>query len=162
LTQGGSLVVLECLLESMARLRPDIEWALAAHGSLRFSRNPPANLVRVDIGDIDRSRFGAPRWYELGLPSAVVRLGVDVVFSLTNYLPIRRLPCPTVLLVQHAGHFSDASTGFRPASETSRSHRGLAAENAVGPAIGSNGDGSDGANGSPGRRDRHADRPFPR
>ncbi|MGH7001152.1 MAG: glycosyltransferase [Stellaceae bacterium] len=92
----------------MARLRPDIDWALAAHGSLRFSRNPPEILACVDIGDIDRSRFGVPRWYELGLPSAVARLGVNVVFSMTNYLPIRRLPCATVLLVQHAGHFSDA------------------------------------------------------
>ncbi|MGH9746748.1 MAG: glycosyltransferase [Candidatus Acidiferrales bacterium] len=91
----------------MARLRPDIDWALAAHRSLRFSRNPPENLVCVDIGDIDRGCFGAQQWYELGLPSAVVRLGVNVVFSITNYLPIRMLPCPTVLLVQHAGHFSD-------------------------------------------------------
>jgi glycosyltransferase involved in cell wall biosynthesis len=105
--EGGSLVVLEYLLESMARLRPDIDWALAAHRNVRFSRNPPENLVCVDIGDIDRSPFGAPRWYELGLPSVVVRLGVNVVFSMTNYLPIRRLPCPTVLLVQHAGHFSN-------------------------------------------------------
>src|ERR1700730_7180066 len=100
--EGGSLVVLEYLLESMARLRPDIDWALAAHRNVRFSRNPPENLVCVDIGDIDRSPFGAPRWYELGLPSVVVRRGVNVVFSMTNYLPIRRLPCPTVLLVQHA------------------------------------------------------------
>jgi glycosyltransferase involved in cell wall biosynthesis len=105
--EGGSLVVLEFLLESMARLRPDIDWALAAHGSVRLSRNSPENLVCVDIGDFDRSPFGAPRWYEQGLPSAAVRLGANVVFSMTNYLPIRRLPCPTVLLVQHAGHFSD-------------------------------------------------------
>jgi glycosyltransferase involved in cell wall biosynthesis len=105
--EGGSLVVLEYLLESMARLRPDIDWALAAHKSLRFSRNPPKNLVCVDTGDIDRGCFGAPRWYEQGLPSAVARLGANVVFSMTNYLPIRRLLCPTVLLVQHAGHFSD-------------------------------------------------------
>ncbi|MGH6846050.1 MAG: glycosyltransferase family 4 protein [Methylocella sp.] len=105
--EGGSLVVLEYLLESMTRLRPDIDWALAVHGSLRLSRNPPENLVSVDIGDIDRGCFSAPRWYELGLPAAVARLGVNVVFSMTNYLPIRRLPCPTVLLVQHAGHFSD-------------------------------------------------------
>lgn len=105
--EGGSLVVLEYLLESMARLRPDIDWVLAAHGSLRLWRNPPENLVRLDIDDFDRGGVGAPRWYEIGLPSAVVRLGVNVVFSMTNYLPIRRLPCPTVLLVQHAGHFSD-------------------------------------------------------
>jgi glycosyltransferase involved in cell wall biosynthesis len=105
--EGGSLVVLEYLLEKMARLRPDIDWALAAHKSVRLSRNSPENLVCVDIGDIDRSPFGAPRWYEFGLPSAAVRLGVNVVFSMANYLPIRRLPCPTVLLVQHAGHFSD-------------------------------------------------------
>lgn len=104
--EGGSLVVLEHLLDSMARLRPDIEWALAAHKSVRWSRNPPKNLVSVNIGDIDRP-FGPPAWYEFGLPAAAVRLGVDVVFSMTNYLPLRRLPCPTVLLVQHAGHFSD-------------------------------------------------------
>jgi glycosyltransferase involved in cell wall biosynthesis len=105
--EGGALVVLEFLLESMVRLRPDIDWALAAHGSLRFSRNSRKNLVCVDIGNFDRGCFGAPHWYEIGLPSAAARLRVDVVFSMTNYLPICRLPCPTVLLVQHAGHFSD-------------------------------------------------------
>ena len=30
----------------------------------------------------------------------------DVLFSQTNYLPLRRLACATMLLIQHAGHFS--------------------------------------------------------
>ncbi len=45
-------------------------------------------------------------WYEAALPAAVARHKADLVFSITNYLPLRRMPIPTVLLVQHAGHFS--------------------------------------------------------
>ena len=101
------MVVLEYLLETMARLQPEIDWVLAAHRSVCSSRDPMKNLVCVDVGEIDRNPLGLPRWYEFGLPSVVERLGVDIVFSMTNYLPLRRLPCPTVLLVQHAGHFSD-------------------------------------------------------
>ena len=37
---------------------------------------------------------------------AARRWSADVVFSVTNYLPFRRLPMPTLLLEQHAGHFS--------------------------------------------------------
>jgi glycosyltransferase involved in cell wall biosynthesis len=33
-------------------------------------------------------------------------LHADLLFSLTNYLPDRRVRVPTLLLVQHAGHFS--------------------------------------------------------
>jgi glycosyltransferase involved in cell wall biosynthesis len=44
-------------------------------------------------------------WYEIGLPRLARKVGADVVFSLTNYLPLfKRLP--SLLLVQHAGHFS--------------------------------------------------------
>jgi glycosyltransferase involved in cell wall biosynthesis len=104
--EGGPLVVLEQLLQNMPLVRPDIEWAIAAHSSVRQPWNEQSNIAHVDVGHMDAHPFGVLHWYEVGLPAAVKRMKPDLVFSITNYLPLRRLPVPTVLLVQHAGHFS--------------------------------------------------------
>ena len=106
LKEGGSLVVLDQLLGRMARLRPDIDWAIAAHPSLGRRWNGQDTITELAAGAIEASAFGVPRWYEVALPAAVKRTQADLVFSMTNYLPLRRLSVPTVLLVQHAGHFS--------------------------------------------------------
>jgi glycosyltransferase involved in cell wall biosynthesis len=104
--EGGPLVVLEQLLKSMRRQRGDIGWVVAVHPRVRSSWNEERNFELLDVGDIDAGAFGVLRWYEASLAAAVKRTQADVVFSITNYLPLRRLPVPTVLLVQHAGHFS--------------------------------------------------------
>ena len=46
-------------------------------------------------------------WYETSLPRLIGTHHIELVFSQTNYLPSRRLKCPTLLLVQNAGHFSE-------------------------------------------------------
>jgi glycosyltransferase involved in cell wall biosynthesis len=104
--EGGPLVVFDQLLGRMTRLRPDIDWAIAAHPSVERRWNGQRNITQIEAGTIDASAFGVPHWYEMGLPVAVRRTKADLVFSITNYLPLRRLSVPTVLLVQHAGHFS--------------------------------------------------------
>lgn len=104
--EGGSRVVLSHLLEHMARRRPDVEWLLAAHPSLHWDHAPDLRIARVDAGVMDGAA-AVLRWYEQGLARAVRNGHADVVFSMTNYLPLRRLPCPTLLLIQHAGHFSE-------------------------------------------------------
>lgn len=104
--EGGSLVVLDQLLKRMRRLRDDIDWAVAVHPSVRLHRNGQQNLAYLDVGNIDSNPFGVLHWYEAALPAAIERLKADLVFSITNYLPVRRLAIPTVLLVQNAGHFS--------------------------------------------------------
>jgi glycosyltransferase involved in cell wall biosynthesis len=105
--EGGPLVVLDQLLQRMPRLRDDIDWAVAAHPSVHLPQNKHAEIARVDVGNIDANLFGVLHWYEVALPAAVRRMNADLVFSITNYLPLRRLPVPSVLLVQHAGHFSE-------------------------------------------------------
>jgi glycosyltransferase involved in cell wall biosynthesis len=65
------------------------------------------NVVWLNIRDIGQNPFGVMYWYEVALPAAVEQFKVDLIFSITNYLPFRRLTIPTVLLVQHAGHFSE-------------------------------------------------------
>jgi glycosyltransferase involved in cell wall biosynthesis len=104
--EGGPLVVLDRLLGQMRELRNDINWAVALHPSVIILQNAQMEFARVGVGNIDSNPFGVLNWYELVLPAAVEKLDVDLVFSITNYLPLRRLTVPTVLLVQHAGHFS--------------------------------------------------------
>ena len=105
--EGGPLVVLDQLLKQMRQLRDDIDWAVAIHPSVRLRRSELPDFAHVDVGNIDANPFGVLRWYEAALPAAVKRMKADLVFSITNYLPLRRLTVPTVLLVQHAGHFSE-------------------------------------------------------
>jgi glycosyltransferase involved in cell wall biosynthesis len=106
LKEGGPLVVLDQLLGHMIRLRPDIDWAIAVHLSAGRRWNGLGNVTEIEASGIDAGALGVPRWYEIALPAAVKRTKADLVFSITNYLPVHRLSTPTVLLVQHAGHFS--------------------------------------------------------
>jgi glycosyltransferase involved in cell wall biosynthesis len=104
--EGGPLVVLDQLLQRMPQQRPDLDLVLALHPSVRRQWSGQKNITEIEVGDIDAAGFGVPYWYEMALPAVVNRIKADVVFSITNYLPLRRLPVATVLLVQHAGHFS--------------------------------------------------------
>jgi len=104
--EGGPCVVLDHLLTHMCQLRNDITWSVAVHPSVRHRWEERQDVALVNVGDIDSNPLGVLRWYESALPAAVKRLNADLVFSITNYLPLRRLAIPTVLLVQHAGHFS--------------------------------------------------------
>jgi glycosyltransferase involved in cell wall biosynthesis len=105
--EGGPLVVLDQLLKRMRQIRDDVDWALALHPSIRRHWHEQRDFTQVDVGDIDANPFRVSHWYEVALPAAVRQEKANIVFSITNYLPVRRLPVPTVLLVQHAGHFSE-------------------------------------------------------
>lgn len=105
------MAVLKRLLPAIAAERPDIELIAAV--------NPKAGAFDGSSGvtsfavDVDRSPAHLLWWYEFGLPNALRRHHADIVFSVTNYLPRRPLPCPTLLLVQHAGHFSPSFERLR-------------------------------------------------
>ena len=104
--EGGSLVVLDRLVGAMSRLNPGIAWHVivdAAHTNL-FSGND--RVTAYSYPWVGRSPAGLAYFYEIVLPRLAARIDPKVVFSQTNYLPRRRLPQPTVLLIQHAGHFS--------------------------------------------------------
>jgi glycosyltransferase involved in cell wall biosynthesis len=104
--EGGPLVVLDQLLTRMHQIREDIDWIVAIHPSVRRWRKQQWDCAQVEVGNIDSGALGLLRWYNVALPAAANRLKADLVFSITNYLPFRKLTIPTVLLVQHAGHFS--------------------------------------------------------
>jgi glycosyltransferase involved in cell wall biosynthesis len=103
--EGGPLVVLNQLITHMRELRSDIDWAMAIHPSVRLPQDRGC-FSQVDVGNMDSSPFGMLRWYEASLPGAIAQHRSDLVFSITNYLSLHGLTVPTVLLVQHAGHFS--------------------------------------------------------
>ena len=103
--EGGPLVVLRRLVAGMQRLDPNVEWFLAC-GASQADGLAGDGTTLIDVCLEGNEALRILKWYESDLPIAVERFRPDVLFSMTNYLPLRRLPCPTVLLEQHAGHFS--------------------------------------------------------
>ena len=105
--EGGSLVVLEPALGAMTAQTPDIEVSSAAiHPDGGGRTSTTEGVIPRTFPQIDRSPAHPISWYEVALPSLVRRIGAELLFSQTNYLPRRRTTCPTLLLEQHAGHFS--------------------------------------------------------
>lgn len=105
--EGGSLVVLTHLLGEMARLRPGWQWHIATNVEAQKSLvDVPGTTCHV-FPDKEFAGWKVRLWYEVALPKLIRQVNADLFFSQTNYLPIRRLACPALLLVQHAGHFSD-------------------------------------------------------
>ena len=93
------------LARGMAALRPDWHWKVVVNSKVTDLPHVP-HLERLSFPKIDRSGVSVRVWYEDGLPGLLARVGANILFSQTNYLPTRRLPCPSLLLVQNAGHFS--------------------------------------------------------
>ena len=104
--EGGPRVVLVKLLEAMCLERRGVAMCVAAPPSI-CEEVPRSVLERHPVA-IGQSPFSLMKWYEVDLATAARKWRADVVFSVTNYLPRRRLPIPTLLLEQHAGHFSPA------------------------------------------------------
>lgn len=104
--EGGALVVLRELLAVMTLLRPDWHWHVTTNVAAR-PQLPAFNNTHFHV--YPESQLAGWRiryWYETELRSLVFETGADLLFSQTNYLPLRTLPCPSLLLIQHAGHFS--------------------------------------------------------
>ena len=105
--EGGSSVVLLRLLDEFVRLRPVDRWYVAVHPSMASTLPVCQSVIALPVDAAARSRMHLRLWYEYGLQKLVRDHKIDLVFSQTNYLPTRALDCPTLLLVQHAGHFSE-------------------------------------------------------
>jgi len=125
LREGGSLVVLRELLRVMHALHPDWSWQVATN-EVALPHLP--SLPRVHYQVAARRMLGGWRslwWHQFVLPGLLKATCAKVLFSQTNYLPLRALQIPTLLLLQNAGHFSDvfrmltleAHPGFRPRLE---------------------------------------------
>jgi glycosyltransferase involved in cell wall biosynthesis len=104
--EGGSVVVLRELLAYMSMIRPLWRWHVVVNSRVRSPLSARSNVEYVCYPQVDQSRLKTRLWYETGLHGLVDRVGADALFSMTNYLPLRSVTCPTLLLVQNAGHFS--------------------------------------------------------
>ena len=105
--EGGSLVVLTHLLSEMARLRPGWQWHIVTNAEANKSLiDVPGTTCHV-FPDEEFAGWKVRLWYEVTLPKLIRQVKADLFFSQTNYLPARKLACPALLLVQHAGHFSE-------------------------------------------------------
>lgn len=102
--EGGSRVVLIKLLEAMRRERPELLIRVAAPPAMCDELQDIVASCRPVV--VGQSPLAIAKWYEWDLAATARDWRADVVFSMTNYLPMRRLPLPTLLLEQHAGHFS--------------------------------------------------------
>ena len=99
-------MVLHHLLAEMAKARPDWHWHILTNGEARDRLLDWPNTTVHVFPDAQLAGSKIRVWYELALRRLAEQVRADLVFSQTNYLPWRRLPCPTLLLVQNAGHFS--------------------------------------------------------
>jgi glycosyltransferase involved in cell wall biosynthesis len=103
--EGGPRVVLLRLLQHMQAVRSDTDWCVAASAEIAADLARIPRLTQRAVA-VDRSPHALVGWYEAGLTAMARHWHADVVFSVTNYLPFRAMRRPTLLLEQHAGHFS--------------------------------------------------------
>ena len=106
LREGGSLIEVQQLLDRMARLRSDFQWHIITNNKakplLPEQKNIFFHIIPYHVFDGWKVRL----WYEIAFLQLIKKIKADLLFSHTNYLPMRKVPCPTLLLVQNAGHFS--------------------------------------------------------
>ena len=116
--EGGSLVVLRELLIKMVAIRPEWQWVVVVHSKAK-ELLPVLPSVKYKIfPEIEEQAWRVRLWYEFGLPRFLKQVSAKLLFYHTNYLPLRSMPCRTLLLVQHAGHFSSV---FRQLTEQNTS-----------------------------------------
>ena len=111
--EGGGLVVLTRLLEEMSPLQLDIQWLVVVDSSIRSKINTTKNIQLLSFQWIKNSQAHLFYWYEIYLPALIRRIKIDLVFSQTNFLPFKKLPCPSLLLVHQAGYFSDVFSALQ-------------------------------------------------
>ena len=103
---GGALVVLKQLLIAMLAESKHVNWHIAAHPEILAVLPKNKRVTGWPFVWVHKSPLHLIFWYEVTLPKLLRKTNADYIFSQTNYLPRKKIPCPSLLLVQHAGHFS--------------------------------------------------------
>lgn len=104
--EGGSLVVLQELLQALQRQRPGWHWHVLTN-AIALPQLPALPGVHYHLAGANSLRAWGINWsYEVSLPALLAGTGADLLFSQTNFLPLRPLSCPSLLLMQQAGYFS--------------------------------------------------------
>jgi len=105
--EGGSLVVVRKLISEFAKAKPDYTWFVAVcRENLLDNENLLSNVNVLIFPWAEKSAFHLWYWYEFIVSKLIKEIDISLLYSLTNYLPRKSLSIPTILLVQHAGHFS--------------------------------------------------------
>ncbi|OGT37980.1 MAG: hypothetical protein A3F11_03145 [Gammaproteobacteria bacterium RIFCSPHIGHO2_12_FULL_37_14] len=108
IVEGGGLVVLKHLLASMEQNEPSIKWYVTANpNTLAQITTRSKAVIGLPYVWPSRSPFHLLYWYEAILPKLAHLVNADLCFSQTNFISRRKLTCPSLLLVQHAGYFSE-------------------------------------------------------
>lgn len=105
--EGGSLIVLKELIKRFRKLSVNSIIYIVINSKVEKHFTSDININFISYKNIDILPFGIFIYYEFFIRYLIQKYSIDVLFSITNYLPIIRLKCSTLLLQQHAGHFSD-------------------------------------------------------
>lgn len=103
--EGGPLTVMQSLINAMQPLSAELQITLVTNRRAAAEARMNSRVRIMTLDWPDRSALHLMSYYNRTLPQLC--RNADVMLSLTNYLPVLPVPCPAVLLVQHAGHFSD-------------------------------------------------------
>lgn len=105
--EGGSKVVLLNFLKHFSDFH-EHTFYVCVNRSAHSWQLPVSSNLKYIFADWACSSFAhLVFWYHVTLPFLLRKHSIDTLFSLTNYLPVIPLRCKSLLLVQHAGHFSD-------------------------------------------------------
>ncbi len=110
ITEGGGLVVLTRLLASMQTSGSEIVWYIAADPKILSALPQHNKIIKIPYAWARKTPAHLLYWYECELPKLVSRIKIDLLFSLTNFLPRRHVSCPSLLLIHNAGFFSETFT----------------------------------------------------
>ena len=105
--EGGGFVVLKYLLEAVCREDPSIKWYVAADPYVIAQLPVSSSIIGLPYAWAKQAPVHHIFWYEIILPRLLRKIKADVCFSQTNFLPKRKISCPSLLLVHNAGYFSE-------------------------------------------------------
>src|SRR3990167_6951660 len=104
---GGGVILLTHMLDGMRKSNKNIKWIVVVNQSLTNCIKSDESVITLTFPWAEKNPIFFFYWHEFFLSQLIIKFQVDLFFSQINILPIKKLPCPTLLLVHHAGYFSD-------------------------------------------------------
>lgn len=112
LVEGGGLVVLTKLVQYLCQNAPSIQWFLLAHPHCLETFTTIDNLHCLPFLSTSKTPVHFVYLYNVLIPKLIKQFKIDCLFSLTNFLPHRRLACPSLLLIHQVGYFQEPGACF--------------------------------------------------
>lgn len=105
--EGGGAVVFSRTINEMCSIEKNIQWVVVIDPVLINSIEKKDNIEILTFPWVKKTPLHFIYWNEFFLKKLAHSIDADCFFSVVNTLPIRKLPCPTLLSVLHAGYFSN-------------------------------------------------------